>query len=224
MQFKDNHGDAFDPYDLYVDHTTIPTHNMTNLVFTNGKVGGNMYGGANLANVGSSEGTFTTTSGGSEVAKPSYGQEQITKNGSVHLTMTSGEVFGNVFGGGNMAYIYAISNLRVGGDAKIRGSFYAGNDKVGFTNTYGKYIDNSGASDVTDADFIASDNSSLNSKVDGKYQNIFASYVYLYGQRYATYTVAAMEPTTMMALAPNIPPLNIALPVPIIAPSKRVPL
>ena len=167
IQFGDNEGDPFDPYDDYVD-LYIPTHNNTNLVIKGGTVWGNVYGGANLANVGYNSTNFirnNTTTGCPE------------KHGSVHLTMNSGIVKGNMYGGGNMASIYGLSYLIVQGTSIIEGSLYAGNDRVGSVESFGAYISKNG---TTNGDFKASDGTVLN-ELSGSWNARFSTYVLLKG-------------------------------------------
>lgn len=118
IQFADNEGHPFDPYDDYLGYL-IPTHNRTNLLMSSGTVWGNVYGGACMADVGI----------------------EATKHGAVHMTMTGGTVKRNVFGGGNMAYVWGLGYLLVKGTTHIDGSLYAGNDKVGRVESYDSYTD-----------------------------------------------------------------------------------
>ena len=118
IQFADNAGNLFDPYDDYLGYL-IPTHNRANLLMAGGTVEGNVYGGACMANVGL----------------------EATKHGAVHMTMTGGRVKHNVFGGGNMAYVWGLGYLVVKGTTQIDGSLYAGNDKVGRVESYDSYTD-----------------------------------------------------------------------------------
>ncbi len=174
MQFTDAEGTPFDPYDDYVGKY-IPTHNNTNLIIRGGTVHGNVYGGANLANVGYSNTKYirhdNVSDTDAELACP-------TNHGSVHLTMNGGLVKGNMYGGGNMASINGLSYLLVQGSSIIEGSLYAGNDRVGQVISFGPYTSHDGR---TDGDFKASDSTVLN-KLDGsEYNANFSTYVLLKG-------------------------------------------
>ena len=167
LQFGDADGNPFDPYDDYVD-LYIPTHNNTNLIIKGGTVLGNVYGGANLANVGFKELKYMRN--GVQTACP-------RQHGSVHLTMTGGTVEGNMFGGGNMASIYGLSYLVVQGKSIVNGSLYAGNDRVGSVEAFGAYIARNG---ITDDSFLASDGSPLNNDDGaGEYNASYDTYVLL---------------------------------------------
>lgn len=167
VQFGDNDGDPFDPYDDYVD-LYIPTHNNTNLVIKGGTVWGNVYGGANLANVGYNNNKYIRNDAQADCPE---------KHGSVHLTMNSGIVKGNMYGGGNMASIYGLSYLVVQGTSIIEGSLYAGNDRVGSVESFGAYIARTG---ITNGDFKASDGTPLN-ELSGSWNAVYSTYVLLKG-------------------------------------------
>ena len=174
MQFGDADGDPFDPYDDYVGGY-IPTHNNTNLIIRGGTVQGNVYGGANLANVGFKELKYirrdNTAGTDNQVSCP-------RQHGSVHLTMNGGRVKGNMFGGGNMASIYGLSYLVVQGKSIIDGSLYAGNDRVGTVEAFGAYTSKDG---VTDDAFTASDGAALNSQDGSTYNAKYSTYLLLKG-------------------------------------------
>ena len=156
--FTDNDSPAqlFDYYDDYIG-LNIPTHQNTHLLITGGTVKGNVYGGANLANVG-----YTNT-----------------RIGKVRLTMAGGTVKGNLYGGGNMASISGLSNLFIQGSSTIEGSLFAGNDRVGAVETYtAEYKIPSGGSYIQGAGFLATDGTTqLNVFEDGHYQAKYSTYV-----------------------------------------------
>ena len=159
--FRDADGDLFDYYDDY-NGLDIPTHQNTHLLILGGTVNGNVYGGANLANVGYSG----------------------TRNGTVHLTMEGGTVNGNVFGGGNMASIYGLSYLFVTGNSVINKGLYAGNDRVGRIETFSaKYKMKKDGNWKTDGAFTATDETTqLNIEVSsGVWQAAYSSYVRIEG-------------------------------------------
>ena len=127
IDFKDNHipagkGWAFDFDQEYIGYL-IPTHNSTHTKISGGHIYGNVYGGANLANVG--YGTTVATVGG-------VGQNY----GTAQLMISGGTIDGNVYGGGNMASVFGTSDLQVVGGT-INGDLYAGNDKSGSVQAFG---------------------------------------------------------------------------------------
>ncbi len=171
LQFRNNVGEAFDPYDDYLESTTyIPTHNNTTLVIAGGHVYGNAYGGANLAHVGFEPTKFIKN--GAEYTMPSM------KCGSVHLSMRGySHVHGNVFGGGNMSFVYGLGYLTVKGNSQIDGSLFAGNDKVGMVDAFGKYTVYAGGSTLTDGAVITSSSEQLNENQSGNWTSKYSSYI-----------------------------------------------
>lgn len=172
-RFADNDKVDYDPYDLYLG-LPIPSHNNTNVIMRSGTVCGNMYAGANLANVGFSGPKFTDATGETK----SVGSGEL-RDGTVHLTMRGGTVHGNVYGGGNQANIYGLSYLAVRGTSTIVGSLYAGNDHVGAIQAFGKYTDYAGN---TDDAVLASNGMALNHlKQDGGWEYSYSSYTLVDG-------------------------------------------
>ena len=114
----------------------IPTHNETHVLVSGVSVSGNVYAGANMANVG-----FDQTYGGTGRLVP-------VNCGLSSVKMTSGYVSGSVYGGGNMASVNGIAEVEVSGGT-IAGSLYGGNDKTGQVGprTTNRQLDNHLASD-----------------------------------------------------------------------------
>lgn len=106
-----------DPTGQY-EGLTIPTHNETNVIVTNGvTVKGNVYAGGNLAFVGFDD------------DKGFYrGFPELI--GLASVRMDGGIVEKNVYGGGNMASIFGINEVRVSG-GRIGLALYGGNDRAG---------------------------------------------------------------------------------------------
>ena len=160
INFTDNAGNLFDPYDDYMG-LSIPTHNYTNLLMTGGTVNGNAYGGANLTNVGS----------------------ETSRDGEARLTISGGVVKNNVYGGGNMAYVNGLAYVNVNGDAVVENALYAGNDKVGRIRSYTKYrIYNASTGEyLTDGALAASDGTLLNTDEGGSWTSAYSTCVRLEG-------------------------------------------
>ena len=159
INFADNHGNLFDPYDDYMG-LDIPTHERTHLLMTGGSVHGNVYGGANLTHVGN----------------------ETTRAGEAHLTLAGGVVENNVYGGGNMAYVNGLAYLTAMGNTVVENALYAGNDKVGRIRSYTKYrMYDGSATLVTDGDALASDGTQLNKEEGGVWSSNFSTYVRLEG-------------------------------------------
>lgn len=98
---------------------TIPSHNETH-VYVSGTavVGGSVYAGGNLACVG-----FINESVPVRFYTPVF-------VGLATVRMDGGHVYGNVFGGGNMASIWGSNSVKVEGGT-IDGALYGGNDRIG---------------------------------------------------------------------------------------------
>lgn len=114
---------AYDPNELYVG-LPVPTHNETrvhvsqdDVEHTSVTVKGNVYAGGNLACVGYTD--FTASS--SQV--PQF-------VGWASVQMDGGTVEGDVYGGGNMASVYGSNEVKVSGGT-IGGGLYGGNDRTG---------------------------------------------------------------------------------------------
>ena len=111
------------PQENYVGWA-IPTHNETHVVITeNALIKKNVYAGGNMSPVG-----FTDATVGERTFPQFVGLASLRMNG--------GEVFGNVFGGGNMASILGSNEVIVsGGSIGMSGSYdgalYGGNDRSG---------------------------------------------------------------------------------------------
>ncbi|MBR1850586.1 MAG: T9SS type A sorting domain-containing protein [Bacteroidales bacterium] len=176
--FKDNANDPFDTYGDHIDKL-IPTHNATNIYIKGGTVGANVYGGANLADVGYDE--------KAKVAKKTGDIEtQIVvpiREGSVHFSMKGGTIKGNAFGGGNMAKIYGLSYLNIFGDATIEGALFAGNDRIGKVANFGAYTS---VDDSDPGQFKASNGTALNKEEDGSWTARFSAYVNITGTPHIT--------------------------------------
>ena len=112
----------------------IPTHNETHVVMNGGTVLGNVYAGANLANVGFPE--MTSEWAGFPVT-----------SGIATVHMTGGKVVNNVFGGGNMASVYGINDVLVEGGT-IEGALYGGNDRAGSVRKFDLRAPTATASDM----------------------------------------------------------------------------
>ena len=150
-EYKYIEGFNFDDEELYYIGTPIPTHNETHVrVFGNATIYGDLYAGANLANVGFTD-DFTNvyrTTKQAEVrirhsdTEPGWGDGDnnfidstlcpfpVTV-GLASLRMgANATVMSNVYGGSNMAMIHSATDVVITGGTII-GALYGGNDKTG---------------------------------------------------------------------------------------------
>ena len=116
-----------DPEENYIG-TPIPTHNETHVrVLGTATIYGDLYAGANLANVGFDQNyseSYSSHNGGAESPYP------VTV-GLASLRMAQyATAMSNVYGGSNMAMIYSSTDIEVRGGT-IQGALYGGNDKTG---------------------------------------------------------------------------------------------
>lgn len=116
-----------DPEENYIG-TPIPTHNETHVrVLGTATIYGDLYAGANLANVGFDQNyseSYSSHNGGAESPYP------VTV-GLASLRMAQyATAMSNVYGGSNMAMIYSSTDIEVSGGT-IQGALYGGNDKTG---------------------------------------------------------------------------------------------
>lgn len=116
-----------DPEENYIG-TPIPTHNETHVrVLGTATIYGDLYAGANLANVGFDQNyseSYSAANGGAESPYP------VTV-GLASLRMAQyATAMSNVYGGSNMAMIYSSTDIEVRGGT-IQGALYGGNDKTG---------------------------------------------------------------------------------------------
>lgn len=116
-----------DPEENYIG-TPIPTHNETHVrVLGTATIYGDLYAGANLANVGFDQNyseSYSSHNGGDESPYP------VTR-GLASLRMAkNATAMSNVYGGSNMAMIYSSTDIEVSGGT-IQGALYGGNDKTG---------------------------------------------------------------------------------------------
>lgn len=125
-----------DPENLYIPtakngnkKTPIPTHNESHIRLDGGIVVGNLYGGANLANVGFSE-TYSEQYGLLPEPRPTEYHENLVDKGLASLRLKSGVVYSNVYGGSNMAMVNGTTDVKISGGS-ILGALYGGNDKTG---------------------------------------------------------------------------------------------
>ena len=126
----------------------VPTHNLLNTTITGGTVLGNIYGGANMANVG-----FSAEYKGDKKGQVMIGHGLATL--SIAATIPDVDyddeppaVYGNVFGGGNMASLYGRADLSVSA-GYIKGAIYGGNDKTGSVMAFREYDEGTVASNGT---------------------------------------------------------------------------
>ena len=175
ISFTDHAGNAFDPYDDYLG-LYIPTHNNSTLVIAGGEVYGDAYGGGNMAHVGYESMTFMKNNA-------EYTMDGM-KSGSVHLSLRgdNSHVHGNVYGGGNMSFVYGLGYLSVSGNVQIDGSLFAGNDKVGMVDAFGKYTVWNGSSELTDLAVTSSNGTEINTtSPGGGYEARYSSYMRIEG-------------------------------------------
>lgn len=116
-----------DPEENYIG-TPIPTHNETHVrVLGTATIYGDLYAGANLANVGFTQDyneSYSSHNGGARSPYP------VTV-GLASLRMAQyATAMSNVYGGSNMAMIYSSTDIEVSGGT-IQGALYGGNDKTG---------------------------------------------------------------------------------------------
>lgn len=116
-----------DPEGNYID-TPIPTHNETHVrVLGTATIYGDLYAGANLANVGFDQNyseSYSAANGGAESPYP------VTVGLASLRTAQYATAMSNVYGGSNMAMIYSSTDIEVSGGT-IQGALYGGNDKTG---------------------------------------------------------------------------------------------
>lgn len=125
ITYSDATGIVYDPAGHTYYGMNVPTHNETHLVIDgNVIIEGDAYAGGNLAPVG-----FTTV----YVAHTPHAFPSLV--GLASLRMSSGEVKGNVYGGGRMASINGSNEVRVMGGrigtGPNGGALYGGNDRLG---------------------------------------------------------------------------------------------
>lgn len=189
--------EAYDPHDEYVG-LLVPTHNNTSLYLNGGTVLFAAYGGGVKANVGFLDGSNPKISvGGVERNLNVLGGYQ---KGTIHVQMNGTTTVGsrthhgvgfdhgdgNAYGGGYLSYLYGCGYAAVGGETKILGSLYAGNDCMGSLNSFGAYslpevIDKDlhlVHAAISEADYKASDGTPLNYDAgDGTYNAAYSTYL-----------------------------------------------
>lgn len=116
-----------DPEENYIG-TPIPTHNETHVrVLGTATIYGDLYAGANLANVGFDQNYSESYSAANGEVESPY---PVTV-GLASLRMAQyATAMSNVYGGSNMAMIYSSTDIEVSGGT-IQGALYGGNDKTG---------------------------------------------------------------------------------------------
>ncbi len=169
-------------HDKYVGKK-IPTVNITHVIVRGGHVYEDIYGGGNLAYVGYPTGyTFVSdqditedesnvdyhTADGEEeppiqdgISQIQITSSEVTVNGLPVLSQPF--VLGDVYGGGNMASVFGVTDLLINGRPIINGAVYGGNDKTGHVerNDDGS-ISTTVHGSTSDGNVVASDGTLLN--------------------------------------------------------------
>ncbi len=129
----------------------IPTINRTNVLLSGGHVYGNLYAGGNMAPVGYGVNyDYATDCDVCPDTLQGYALLRLYSAEATHAPFVKGDVYG----GGNMASVYGITDFHVYGNVIINGSVYGGNDKLG-------RVVNSGHEHYADGSRVASDNATL---------------------------------------------------------------
>ncbi len=171
-------GKQFSNRNYVADENTklkLPTCNITHIIMKGGHVYQDIYAGGNMASVGFDTlytfdaGDYSTAVG--EVAPRK--EDGITQ---LYLASagngTSGEsrpfVLGSVYGGGNMASVFGVTDMIIDGSPIISGAVYGGNDKMGRVENNNSVALSDGHLKASDGTLLTNSNASVYLKVMGK--------------------------------------------------------
>ena len=135
--------EPYDPYDEF-EGMLMPTHNNINFYLRGGLVMGQVVAGGAHADVGFSQRTNYINkmlhSGSREDTVIDLSTVGGALRGTVHFLARGGHVLGNGYGGGFQSKVHGLSYLTIGGNTRIDGSFFCGNDCTGSIRSFGAYM------------------------------------------------------------------------------------
>ncbi|MDY5968658.1 MAG: T9SS type A sorting domain-containing protein [Bacteroidales bacterium] len=119
----------------------IPTANRVSTIVNGGTIFGHIYGGGRLANVGFCKANENVQYNFNNINKGiNKGKTTSYNKGHANVTIHGGTIYGNVYGGGDMASVFGTAQVLVKESQQtkpvIKGAVYGGNDKAGVINSF----------------------------------------------------------------------------------------
>lgn len=186
-----------DPYNDFAG-LLMPTVQHTNVFVNGGLIKGDVVAGGLLADVGFRNSAYARIKPSGEAERALATREQ---NGTVRLEIGgTAEIRGNVFGGGDNASIWGLSQVYVKETPTILGSLFAGNDRVGSVQSFLPYqgvVDYTGCTSAYDSLMAESLNKASQLSSNGDSLNFYTTTVdgiKQYDPKYSTYVLIEGSP------------------------------